>query len=92
MGLVVKKSLGLRARNIAIKRGIPKSTVETIIKDYILSLIEDGERGDRIVIDGVTSITMVRDLDTGDIVPRGRVSPALKSRLQSVNLPSSFVE
>lgn len=82
MGVTVKSSLGERARRIAYKRGIPIVTAETVIKDFLESLIESAENHERIVLDGLTSITIVKDLDTGEYTPRGRVSPALKSRLQ----------
>jgi hypothetical protein len=81
VGVVIKRSLGQRARVIALRHGIPFVTVETVIKDYLESLAIDAENGERIVIDGITSVTVVRDLNTGELFPRGRVSPALRSRL-----------
>lgn len=83
MGVIIKQTSGLRISNIAARRGIPVLTVETIIKDYLNSLSESLMRGERVVLDGLTSITVVRDQVTGEYTARGRVSPALKSRLQN---------
>lgn len=85
MGIIVKRTLSTRVKAIADHRRLPVVTVETIIKDYIKSLIESAERGERVVIDGLTSITIYRDIETGEYTPRGRVSPTLKARLQHLN-------
>lgn len=87
MGVVIKQSLGRRARKIALKRALPFVTVETIIKDLLADWVESAKKGERIVIDGLTSITIVKDLDSGEYLARGRVSPALKSHLNEVDVP-----
>lgn len=92
MGVVIKRNTGERARKIAYKRGIPIGTVETIIKDYLADLIESLENKERINLDGITSITVVKEVETGEYVPRGRVSPALKSRLQKLEETQEKVE
>lgn len=80
LGVVVKQKLAQRARRIALKRGIPIVTVETVIKDYLEDLKESAIKDERIVIDGLTSISIIKDIN-GEYVPRGRVSTALKSYL-----------
>jgi hypothetical protein len=92
VGIVIKRSLGERTRKIALRRGIPFVTVETVIRDYLESLIVDAENRERIVIDGITSVTIVQDLNTGELYPRGRVSPALKSRLLKKGVVLETVE
>lgn len=82
MGVVIKRDNGERIRNLAYKHGIPINTVETIVKGFLADLIESAERNERIVLDNLTSITVVKDLETGEYFTRGRVSPALQSRLK----------
>ena len=86
MSYVVKRSLGVRAKKIALNRGIPYITTETVIKDYLASLVESLLNGERVVLDGLTSISVIRDVDTGELYARGRVSPALKSKLANVSV------
>lgn len=81
MGVVIKRNLGERVRDIALRHGIPYVTVETVLKEYLESLVRSLENGERIVIDGIMSISVLEDRDTGELIARGRVSPALRSRL-----------
>lgn len=85
MGVLVKRTLGRRVKDIAYKHGIPVITVETIIKGYLNSLRESLENGERVVIDGITSISVYKDEKTGEYYVRGRVSSALKERLYAKN-------
>lgn len=85
MGYFVTNNLARRVDDISVLRGIPKTTVETVIKDYLKSLIKSAELGERVVIDGLTTITVYEDADTGELFPRCRVSNALKLRLMNLN-------
>lgn len=86
MGVVVKRYLSDRVKEIGLRHGIPYVTVETVLKEYLRGIERSLMNGERAVIDGITSITPMRDLDTGEIYVRGRVSPALKSKLAKVDL------
>lgn len=90
MGVVIKRTLGDRCRMIASRRHIPRHTVETIIKDYLDSLLDDADDQGRIVLDGIVSISFVRNVDTGDFSPRGRVSSALSERLARRKLQNAL--
>lgn len=87
---LVKRSLSSRVRSIAYKQGIPQVTVETVIRDYLESLVELAKQGKTIEINGVAKIKVEKD-ETGDYVVRGRVAPALKSRLESISAGEYFV-
>ena len=80
MGIKVKRTLGTRIVNISDDLNIPKITVERVIRAYLEGLIESGEQGENIVIDNIMSIKVIDEQNGGRTV-RGRVSPALKSRL-----------
>lgn len=85
MGVHIKRNLAERSRKIALEKGIPIVTVETIIKAYLEDLVTSAVNGERIVIDGITSISIIKDGETGEYYSRGRVSPALKSKLQRLS-------
>ncbi len=84
MGLRVKRNLGNRVFLIAEKLNIPRVTVERVIKEYLNSLVESGLNGENIVIDNIMSIKLLKDVSSGDILVRGRVSPAFKEKLSDV--------
>lgn len=81
MGKVRKQTAGNRARTIALRTNTPVSTVERIIREYHDSLAKSIEEEERIVLDGIMSISVVQDLNTGEYSTRGRVSPILKEKL-----------
>jgi small nuclear ribonucleoprotein (snRNP)-like protein len=80
MGIKVKRTLGTRITNISNELNIPKVTVESVIRAYLEGLIESAEQGENIVIDNIMSIKVINE-PNGSTTVRGRVSPALKSRL-----------
>lgn len=82
---VVKQSLSTRARNIAYKHGINIKTVDILLKDYLASLVTLAKSGKTIEINGMTTITVVKDDVSDDFTIRGRVAPSLKSRLESLS-------
>lgn len=84
MSVIIKRSLGQRVYKISEKLGIPKVTVERVIKEYLDSLTESALKGENIVIDNLMSIQVIQDVETGEFFPRGRVSPALKSKLSKL--------
>ena len=80
MGIKVKRTLGTRITNISNELNIPKVTVESVVRAYLEGLIESAEQGESIVIDNIMSIKVING-SNGSTTVRGRVSPALKSRL-----------
>jgi len=92
MGVLVKRHLSEVVKEIGLRHGIPYVTVETVLKEYLQGIYRSLARGERVVIQGITSITPVKDLDTGEIYVRGRVSPALRARLAQVNLSNINVD
>lgn len=80
MGIKVKRTLSKRITDISEELNIPKVTVESVVRAYLEGLIESGEKGENIVIDNIMSIKIIND-SNGSTTIRGRVSPALKSRL-----------
>jgi nucleoid DNA-binding protein len=82
---LVKRSLSSRVRSIAYKNGIHLKTVELLLKDYLASLIALAKNGKTIEINGMTTITIVKDTKSDDFSIRGRIAPALKSRLEALS-------
>lgn len=80
MGIKIKRTLGTRITNISNELNIPKVTVESVVRAYLEGLIESAEQGETIVIDNIMSIKVINSVN-GCTTIRGRVSPALKSRL-----------
>lgn len=85
MGVKIKTTFGRRIYKIATKLGISRLVTESVIKEYITSLIEDCVNGEDVVIDGFISVKIMKDKD-GNLVSRGRVSDALKERLAEKNI------
>lgn len=85
MSVVIRKKLSDRVKKIALRHGIPYVTVETVLKDYLKGLVEDAKNGERIVIDGIVTVTVARDVQTGELIPRSRISSSLKGVLDQVN-------
>ena len=83
-----KKLLGERVYEIAKRNGIPRITVETIIREYLSSLEESAKNGEAIVIDNIVTVSVLRNRDTREIVTRSRVSQSLKSKLVNADLES----
>ena len=81
MGIKIKRKLGQRILKISEELNIPRITVERVIRAYLDDLVESAKDGETIVIDNMMSIKLVENKETGDIRLRGRVSPALKSKL-----------
>ena len=81
MGIKIKRKLGQRILKISEELNIPRITVERAIRAYLDDLVESAKDGETIVIDNIMSIKLVENKETGDIRLRGRVSPALKSKL-----------
>lgn len=81
MGIKIKRKLGQRILKISEELNIPRITVERVIRAYLDDLVESAKDGETIVIDNIMSIKLVENKETGDIRLRGRVSPALKSKL-----------
>lgn len=81
MGIKIKKKLGERIVKISEELNIPRITVERVIRAYLDGLVESAQDGETIVIDNIMSIKTVENKETGDVTLRGRVSPALKSKL-----------
>lgn len=70
--------------DISNKIGIPVSTVDTILRDFIEELLDEAVNEGRINIPCLTTIRVMQD-GTGDYITRGRVSPALQSRLKTLD-------
>lgn len=70
--------------DIANKIGIPVSTVDTILREFIEELLDEAVHEGRINIPCLTTIRVMQD-ETGDYITRGRVSPALQSRLRTLD-------
>ncbi|MNV40175.1 hypothetical protein D3C71_1317760 [compost metagenome] len=83
MGFVVKRTTGNRLRTIAAKYHLPLNTVEAVIKAYNDGLIDDALEMNRIVIDGVVSMSILENTATGEFTARCRVSSALQARLKN---------
>ena len=81
MGIKIKRKLGQRILKISEELNIPRITVERVIRAYLDDLVESAKNGETIVIKNIMSIKLVENKETGDIRLRGRVSPALKSKL-----------
>ena len=81
MGIKIKRKLGQRILKISEELNIPRITDERDIRAYLDDLVESAKDGETIVIDNIMSIKLVENKETGDIRLRGRVSPALKSKL-----------
>lgn len=81
MSVKVKRKLGERVLKLSNKLGLPRTTVEQVIKGYLEDLMVSAQNGEDIVIDGIMSIKLLRNSETGNITARGRVSPAFKSRV-----------
>lgn len=88
MGLHMKRNISNRARRIAKQLRVSYTLVEEILKADNRMLRQDLEAGERVVIDGLTTITPYRDSITGMIYPRGRVSSALRERLKVIPAPA----
>lgn len=84
MGVKIKTTLGRRLHLIAMQFSVSRTVVENIVKAYIQSLIDDVLEGKDVTIDGFVSISVMKDTN-GDPVLRGRVSDALKSKLENNN-------
>lgn len=82
MGVVMKRSISERAREISYKRGIPLVTAETVCKDLLKSFINSAENLEDVLLDGLTSIKAIQDVETGEYYVRGRVSSALQQKLK----------
>ena len=82
MSIKVNNTLGITVRDIANNRNIPYITVETVIKTYIADLIKSAENGERVVIDGLTSITVIR----GSIKDYTTVKKSLPKRIRDIAL------
>lgn len=81
MSIKIKRKLGERIVKISDELNIPRITVERVIRSYLDSLVDSAKEGETIVIDNIMSIKLVENKETGEVRLRGRVSPALKSKL-----------
>lgn len=81
MGVIVRRKLHEKARKIATRNNIPYLEVVKVLRDYHKDLEEDLISDGRIVLEGLTTISIFRDRESGEPVPRGRVSNALKQKL-----------
>ena len=86
MGKVMKQSAASRAMTISLRTNTPVSTVERILREYHKSLEESVIDGERIVLDGIMSVSVVEDGVTGEYSTRGRVSPVLKAKINQNKL------
>lgn len=82
MSIKVKRTLGMRVVDISDKLNVPRVTVEQVLRAYLDSLVDSAQAGENIVIDNIMSIKLQQGKD-GDVTLRGRVSPALKSKLSA---------
>lgn len=80
MSIKFKRKLGERIVKISDELNIPRITVERVIRAYLDGLVDSAKEGETIVIDNIMSIKLVEN-EAGEIRLRGRVSPALKSKL-----------
>lgn len=85
MGVKVKNLLGERVERISKELGIPKITVEKVIRGYLRSLEESALRGEDVVIDNIVSIKIGLN-EFEDLSGRCRLSTSLKSKLQQVEI------
>lgn len=86
MGIEAKNLLGQRVNNISKELGIPKVTVETVIRGYLKSLTDSVLNGEDIVIDNIVSVKVLVDIDNKELVGRCRLSNSLKSKLEQVEI------
>ncbi len=86
MGIEIKNLLGQRVNKISKDLGIPKVTVETVIKNYLQSLRDSVLNGEDVVIDNIASIKVLYDSDNNKLVTRCRVSNSLKNNLDHVDI------
>lgn len=77
----MKRNSGELVKTIALRRGLPYVTVETIIRDYLKSKEDDLVIRGRANIEGIASLTRVENIDSGDMTVRGRVSDALRQKV-----------
>lgn len=71
-------------RDISDKLILPIITVDTVLRDFIKGLLRQAEDTGLIDIPNVSAIKVTRS-DDGDLSTRGRVSPALQSKLRLVD-------
>ncbi len=81
MGKVIKSKLGHRIKSISEELNLPKATVERVIRAYLEGLEKSAMMGETIVIDNIMSIKPVINERDASVRLRGRVSPALKSKI-----------
>jgi hypothetical protein len=94
VGVIINNNLGCFAREISRNRGLPLGTVQTCLKDYLSGMTSALANGERVILNGMASISVYRDGQTGELFPRGRVSPALQKKLRDsgVTLSTSSVD
>lgn len=74
-----KRNLSRRVRDIVVKRGLAINVVDSILRDYLVELVETAKRGEDVVIDGLATISINYDPLSGEVVVRGKVSNILRS-------------
>lgn len=77
--------MGRMVLHIAEQNRLPLVTVETILRTYIELLAEKLEVERSVVIPGITSIRVIYDTVDKEYFVRGRVSPALRKRLNQLD-------
>lgn len=91
MGFKIKRTLGARINKISDELNVPKMTVERILRLYLSDLEESVLNGENIVVDNIMSIKQVKE-SNGEITLRGRVSPALKSKVSKIEILEEIEE
>jgi nucleoid DNA-binding protein len=82
---LVKRTLVNRIKSIAYKHGIQITAVDQIVRGYLKSLLDLAIQGKTVVVNGITSLNVVKDAESNDYLVRGRVASSLKSRLEGKN-------
>lgn len=89
MGIIVSRHLSDRVESVMKVTGLSRTVVESVLKAEREANVEALKDGKRVVIGGICTITPYSTPD-GRIVPRSRISGALKNRLGSFYAPEGL--
>ncbi len=78
-----RKSFSVEIAEIAEQLRLPKATVEAVLRARLAQQVESLKRGETITEEGLFTIKVIRNEETGEVVYRGSVSGALKNLLSS---------
>lgn len=87
----IKRYLGERVCAIAENLNLPRTTVESVVREYLKSLEISAMNGENVVIDNIVTIKLIEN-EQGIVIPRGRVSPSLKAKLEYASQPNNEKE